>query len=101
MIYKIVLVLGVQQSDSDLVALVVKNLPANPDIKVLSLGWEEPLEEGVATRSSILAWRIPWKKESGGPQSSLPAHFCLYLKISSIQISYDITYMWNLKQCYK
>ena len=33
---------------------------------VQSLGWEDPLEEGMATRSSILAWRIPWMEEPGG-----------------------------------
>ena len=33
-----------------------------------SLGWEDPLEEGMATHSSILAWRIPWTEESGGLQ---------------------------------
>ena len=36
---------------------------------VRSLGWEVPLEEGTATHSSILAWRIPWTEEPGGPQS--------------------------------
>ena len=50
------------------VAVVVKNLPANAgDIEtwVRSLGWEDPLEEGMAIRSSILAWRIPWTEEPG------------------------------------
>ena len=50
-------------------ALVVKNLPANAgDIRnvVLILGWEDPLEEGMATHSSILAWRFPWTEEPGG-----------------------------------
>ena len=36
---------------------------------VQSLGWEDPLEEGMATHSSILAWRIPWTEEPGGLQS--------------------------------
>ena len=36
---------------------------------VLSLGWEEPLEEEMATYSSILAWKIPWTEEPGGLQS--------------------------------
>ena len=36
---------------------------------VRSLGWEDPLEEGMATHSSILAWRIPWTEEPGGLQS--------------------------------
>ena len=51
------------------VALVVKNLPANAeDIRdaVRSLGWEDPLEEGMATYSSPLSWRIPWTEEPGG-----------------------------------
>ena len=38
---------------------MVKNLPAMPETQVRSLGWEDPLEEGTATHSSILAWRIP------------------------------------------
>ena len=58
---------------SSQVALVVKNLPAKAgDIKrprVRSLGGEDPLEEGMATHSSILAWRIPWTEEPGGLQS--------------------------------
>ena len=51
---------------------MVKNLPANAgDMKDvgLILGWEDPLEEGLATHSSVLAWRIPWTKEPGGLQS--------------------------------
>ena len=54
------------------VALVVKNTPANArDVRELvrSLGWEDPLEEGMATRSSILVWRIPRTEESGRLQS--------------------------------
>ena len=47
---------------------MVKNLPAMQETWVQSLGWEEPLEEGVATHSSILAWRIPWTEEAGGLQ---------------------------------
>ena len=38
-------------------------------MKVQSQGWEDPLEEGMATHSSILAWRIPWTEEPGGLQS--------------------------------
>ena len=50
---------------------MVKNLPANAgDITDTSSipGQEDPLEEGMATHSSVLAWRIPWTKEPGGPQ---------------------------------
>ena len=45
---------------------VVKNLPVMQETQVLSLGWKEPLEKGMATHSSILAWRIPWTEEPGG-----------------------------------
>ena len=49
-----------QDSWASLVAQLVKNLPAMQETWVRSLGWEDPLEEGKATHSSILAWRIPW-----------------------------------------
>ena len=52
-----------------LVAQMVKNLPAMQETWVQSLGQEDPLEEGMATYSSILAWRIPWTEEPGGLQS--------------------------------
>ena len=47
-------------------AQTVKNPPAMWETWVLSLGWEDSLEEGMATHSSILAWRIPWTEEPGG-----------------------------------
>ena len=50
-------------------AQVVKNLPAMQETWVQSLGWEDPLEKGMATHSSILAWRIPWTEEIGRLQS--------------------------------
>ena len=49
-----------QYSWASLVAQLVKNLPAMQETLVRSLGWEDPLEKGKATHSSILAWRIPW-----------------------------------------
>ena len=52
--------LPTQYSWASLVALLVKNPPAMQEIWVQSLGWEDPLEKGKATHSSILAWRIPW-----------------------------------------
>ena len=48
-----------------LVAQMVKNLPAMWETRVQSLGWEDPLEKGMATHPSILAWRIPWTEETG------------------------------------
>ena len=50
-------------------ALVVKNPPADAGDLGSSLCWEHPLEKGMATHSSILACRIPWTEEPGGPQS--------------------------------
>ena len=52
-----------------LLTQVVKNLPAVGETWVLSLVREDPLEEGMATHSGILAWRIPWTEEPGGLQS--------------------------------
>ena len=48
---------------------MAKNLPAMWETWLQSLDWEDPLEEGMATHFSILAWRIPWKEESGRLQS--------------------------------
>ena len=50
-------------------AQTVKNLPAMWETGVRPLNWEDPLEEGMSTHSSILAWRIPWTEEPGGLQS--------------------------------
>ena len=50
-----------------------KNLPAMQDVSqetgILSLGWEDPLKEGMAVHSGVLAWRIPWTEEPSGLQS--------------------------------
>ena len=51
------------------VAQMVKNLPAMQETQVQTLGWKDPLEKGMATLSSILAWEIPWTEEPGGLQS--------------------------------
>ena len=48
---------------------VVKNLPAIQEMRMWSLGQEDPLEKDMTTYSSILAWEIPWTEEPGGPQS--------------------------------
>ena len=48
---------------------MVKNLPVMQETWVQSLGWEDPLEKGIATHSSILAWRISRIEEPAGPQS--------------------------------
>ena len=55
-----------QYSWDSLVAQTVKKPPAMQEIWVQSLGCEDPLGEGMATHSSVLAWRIPWTEEHGG-----------------------------------
>ena len=54
---------------ASLVAQEVKNLPAVPETRVLSLGQEDPLEKEMATHASTLAWKIPWMEEPGRLQS--------------------------------
>ena len=51
---------------ASLAAQTVKNLPAMQNTWVRSLGWDDPVEKGMATHSSILGWGIPWTKEPGG-----------------------------------
>ena len=58
--------LGQPNLQVSLVAQMAKNSSAVQEAWVQSLGWEDPLEEGMATHSSILAWRIPWTEETGG-----------------------------------
>ena len=53
-----------------LVGQIVQDLPAVQETWVQSLGWEDPLEKGMATHSIILACRIPWTEEPGGLQST-------------------------------
>ena len=57
-----------KQMRASLVSQLVKNPPAKQETWVRSLGWEDPLEKGKATHSSILSWRIPWTIESMGSQ---------------------------------
>ena len=56
-------------SGAFLLAQMVKNLSAMQETQVQSLGQEDPLEKGIATNFSILAWRIPWTEEPGGLKS--------------------------------
>ena len=51
---------------ASLVAQMIKNLAAIKETQVWPLGWEDPLENEMATHSSILAWKIPWTEEPGG-----------------------------------
>ena len=57
---------GMKVKGASLVMQMVKNLPIMQETWVRSLGREDPLEKGMATNSSIFAWRIPWTEEPGG-----------------------------------
>ena len=62
-----------ERSCEDWVSLVVqmvRNLSALQETQVQSLGWEDPLEKGMATHFSILSWRIAWTEELGGLQTT-------------------------------
>ena len=79
---------------------MVKNLPAVQETWVQSLGWEDPLEEGMATHSSILAQRIPWTEEPGGLQSigckeSDMAELTEYSTISSLALIIHLVITFN------
>ena len=54
---------------ASLAAQMVKNPPAMQETWIRPLGWEDPLKEGMATHSSVLAWRIPWAEEPGRLQA--------------------------------
>ena len=57
------------RDSASLLPQTVKSLPAMQETRVQSLSQEDPLEKGMATHSSVLAWRIPWTEEPGGLQS--------------------------------
>ena len=61
--------MSIPRVGASVVAQMVKNLPPMLETRVQSLGQEDPLEKGMVTHSSILAWRIPWTEEPGGLQS--------------------------------
>ena len=60
---------------ASLIAQLVKNPPAMQETLVQSLGWEDPLEKGKATHSSILAWRSPWGCKESGTTEQISLHF--------------------------
>ena len=79
------LVYSRETSATSLVVQMVKSPPAMQETTVESLGQEDPLEKGMATHSSILAWRIPWTEEPGGPQSMKSQESTLMIEKSLIQ----------------
>ena len=64
----------------------MKNLPAMQETRFLFLDQEQPLEKGMATYSSILAWRSPWTEESGGLQSTRLQRVGLHFLLNSASI---------------
>ena len=93
------------------VAQTVKNPPTMPETQEIwawSLGWEDPLEEEIATQSSILAWRIPWAEEPGGLQFigsqrvghnwSFCAHMLTCVCIHINRDEWEIGDKWNRKR---
>ena len=67
---------------------MVKNLPAVQETQVHSLGWEDPLDKGMAAHSSILAWRIPWTEELGRLHSMGSKELDVIEATEHIQIDY-------------
>ena len=68
-----------------LIAQLVKNLPAMQETSVRFLGWEDSLEEGTATHSSVLAWRIPWTQSRGSQRSDMTERLSLSLSYATYQ----------------
>ena len=74
-----------QYSWACLVAHLVKNLPAMQETWVWTLGWEDPLEKGKATHSSILAWRIPWTVHGVAKNQTLLIDFHFHFHVLYIK----------------
>ena len=85
---------------ASLAAQMVKNLPAMQETQVPCLGQEDPLEKGIATHSSILAWRIPWIEEHGGLQSTGSQRVRHNWATSTLVSKWDLqeTCPWHLPQ---
>ena len=95
---------------ASLVAQTVKNLPAMRETWIQSLGWEDPLEEGMATHSSILAWRIPTTEEPGRKELDMTkqlstcyiiySYVCVGVCVSGGAISFNLLSIniWNRLQ---
>ena len=69
---------------ASMVAQMVKNLPIMRQTWVRCWGCEDPLEEGMATHPSVLAWRIPWTEEPGGRGDCLPMHETQEMRVQSL-----------------
>ena len=72
------------QSEASLITQLVKNLPAMRETWVQSLGWEDPVEKGKATHSSILTWKIPWTIVHGVAESDTTERLSLFTFTESV-----------------
>ena len=100
-------------SQASLVAQMVKNLPIMWETWVWSLGWEDPLEESMATHSSILALRTPWTEEPGELQSmgfqrvgynwatNTQWHLVNYTLAKKLSLQYNLCFWFSMLKCYK
>jgi len=82
---------------ASLVAQTVKNLPAMRETWVQSLGWEDPLEKGTTTHSSILAWRIPRTEEPSRLQSIQSQELDMTQRLSLTNSLYPLTVLTHCK----
>ena len=87
-----------QYSWASLVAQLVKNLPAMQETWVQSLGWEDLLEEDMATHSSIPAWRIPWTEEPGRLQSMGHKELDMTERLSTYKKQKKVHEFWIQKE---
>ena len=81
-------------------AQTVKNLPAVRETQVQPLGWEDLLEKGIATHSSILAWKIPWTEEPGrlhsmGSDSIEQLHFHFHTECFKVRVAKKKNSFWS------
>ena len=83
---------------ASLVAKLVKNPPAMWETWVRSLGWEDPLEKGMPTHSSILTWRIPWGHKESDMTEQLSIHFTSLHFTSHVQGKYENMHKNNKHQ---
>ena len=90
---------------TSLVVQMVKNLPAMQETQVQSLGQEDPLEKGMSTYSSSLAWRIPWTEEPGSLQSTgsqRVRHDWATNTFTLVSLSKGLEWLfWNKAVCFK
>ena len=92
----------IHELQASLVSQMVKNLPTIQETQIQSLGWEDPLEKGMATHSSILALRIPWTMVHEVPKSQTRlSSFYSQANVAIIYIVIGITFFFLTNMCIK